>query len=810
MVTSRKVIKIFLASPGDLATERKLAKAAVDETNSTWANSFGYHVELVGWEDTVSSFGRPQAIINKDIEDCDYFIGLMWRRWGTAPSKEGPHSSGFEEEFELALSRRRDGGRPEISLFFRDIDADLLVDPGDDLKKVLQFKERLETEKIVLFERFGEPTELPSKIRRSVSAYIRQLMRSEGVEAARAGQTAYEGSSKSTEPTTSYFPKEGAIFIQRVLGEREPQIKKITSLEVARFRLLGNINPLPGNDEGQLGVHDANLLFLHRATLELSDEEISHLFDCGLGHLDSEAVPTWHWYSSFDGFARNLLPYRSRFGPSDVQTGALRAMAMFQTAIPNDNLKRDQLIGTWLASQPTKVAALEYLAECGNTDDVEQIKAELERADYQTRGAAINALVAISLRSGIDSLLATLLQLQPETVDRSTVAFLREHISDIDKTALVELTSHKSAAVRQASLTELVAKNEIDRALLETLLKDSDDEVRFTAILALTSRGRSFSEDEAKQILSSPSKGLGMLFGGSERTPTKWFERFRDRQLRALSDEQLTAMLLKDAIINFRPYIIRSEKFFAKYAEELRANVGDKFESYFQHGLSEFSTALGSDHKLVSDIKGLGDHLREQMLGAALAVLCRRALTEDLSLIRATLRSNNLTFHEDYVQYLSQHGTIGDVPTIIRLALNPPAESKTLLAIPDSTDCFTNAAKAALSLANNDFRKLLAMDAPIDFRIAVLAVLPKSHFKKIDQASLLSVLSDANIRLRKVAVLQTIRALSKRKIEAVLREYTSRSEQYFYNVTYWLDLGLSAPKQLIDRVTQKELAKFHP
>jgi hypothetical protein len=84
MSDNLKVVKIFLASPGDLKNERKLAKSAVDEINTIWGPSLGYHVDLIGWEDTVSSFGRPQALINKDLEQCEYFIGMMWTRWGTA------------------------------------------------------------------------------------------------------------------------------------------------------------------------------------------------------------------------------------------------------------------------------------------------------------------------------------------------------------------------------------------------------------------------------------------------------------------------------------------------------------------------------------------------------------------------------------------------------------------------------------------------------------------------------------------------------------------------------------------------------
>jgi hypothetical protein len=66
MADSRKLIKVFLASPGDLQDERKAAKVVVDEFNALLAEEFGYQVELVGWEDTVTAFGRPQASYDRN------------------------------------------------------------------------------------------------------------------------------------------------------------------------------------------------------------------------------------------------------------------------------------------------------------------------------------------------------------------------------------------------------------------------------------------------------------------------------------------------------------------------------------------------------------------------------------------------------------------------------------------------------------------------------------------------------------------------------------------------------------------------
>jgi hypothetical protein len=176
MADTRKIVKVFLASPGDLSDERRAAKIVVDEFNKLWADTLGYHVELVGWEDTVSRYGRPQELINQDLDLCELFIGMMWKKWGTPPSVEGEYTSGFEEEFERSIRKRTQEARPEISLLFKQVAPDLLNDPGDELRKVMVFKERIIARKTVLFETFSDIGELEGKIRSCIAIFVDVLI----------------------------------------------------------------------------------------------------------------------------------------------------------------------------------------------------------------------------------------------------------------------------------------------------------------------------------------------------------------------------------------------------------------------------------------------------------------------------------------------------------------------------------------------------------------------------------------------------------------------------------------------------------
>ncbi len=111
-------IAVFIASPGDLAVERRAFRDAIEQLNAGFADGANVSFEALGWEDTLASTGRrSQSVINKDIDLCDVFILTMHRRWGQAAPDAGPYSSYTEEEFHRALERWQEEKKPEIFVF---------------------------------------------------------------------------------------------------------------------------------------------------------------------------------------------------------------------------------------------------------------------------------------------------------------------------------------------------------------------------------------------------------------------------------------------------------------------------------------------------------------------------------------------------------------------------------------------------------------------------------------------------------------------------------------------------------------------
>ena len=171
---------IFIASPRGLEQERKYFKTTIDDFNTFEANPCGVHFTPVGWEDTLGGIGRPQAIINKEIEKCDYFILLLHDRWGTSPNntENAKFTSGTEEEFYIANDFIHDTSKPmlDIVLFFKAVNERQLNDPGMELMKVLKFRAKIEDEKKFLYNTFDEPEIFKDTLRR----YLAKWMRGDG------------------------------------------------------------------------------------------------------------------------------------------------------------------------------------------------------------------------------------------------------------------------------------------------------------------------------------------------------------------------------------------------------------------------------------------------------------------------------------------------------------------------------------------------------------------------------------------------------------------------------------------------------
>ena len=169
--------KVFIASPSGLEDIRESFKDQLQKYNETDAYDRGVNFRPIGWELTLGGVGRPQELINKDIEDCDYFVLVLHDRWGSPPSSDvdSEYSSGTEEEFYVALDcLKNDSNRmKDILVFFRAVNARQLSDPGEQLAKVLEFKKEREQKKDLLYHSFDTQKNFDDFLHRHLAKWVR-------------------------------------------------------------------------------------------------------------------------------------------------------------------------------------------------------------------------------------------------------------------------------------------------------------------------------------------------------------------------------------------------------------------------------------------------------------------------------------------------------------------------------------------------------------------------------------------------------------------------------------------------------------
>lgn len=107
MAYQATVVRVFIASPGDVPEERDAIRSVVADWNAVHGVTRKIILEPVGWEThAVPRLGeRPQSIINGQLlHDSDVLVAVFWTRLGTAT---GEYASGTVEEIEEHLKAEK-------------------------------------------------------------------------------------------------------------------------------------------------------------------------------------------------------------------------------------------------------------------------------------------------------------------------------------------------------------------------------------------------------------------------------------------------------------------------------------------------------------------------------------------------------------------------------------------------------------------------------------------------------------------------------------------------------------------------------
>jgi len=152
---------ILIELPDELEEEQRTFGDTVHAFNETVAIPRGALFVPLGWESGVAS---PPSVIHEDFRTIDYFVMVLWDRW---PKR-------WEEEYKFALDCVRAPDHPmrQVVPFLKSVAHRQLGDPGEELRRVLDFKGQLESEGKSIFEAFDECAGFETRLRWHLSRWL--------------------------------------------------------------------------------------------------------------------------------------------------------------------------------------------------------------------------------------------------------------------------------------------------------------------------------------------------------------------------------------------------------------------------------------------------------------------------------------------------------------------------------------------------------------------------------------------------------------------------------------------------------------
>jgi len=821
MQNNMKLIRVFIGSPGGLEEERRAVHEIVAEVNRDHSEHWGCHFKLLGWEDTVPGFHRPQSKINEDLDRCDYFIGVLWNRWGTNPSRDpAGYTSGFEEEFYRAEIRIHEGKMKDMLLLFKKVSIPVELEPGVDLKKIRTFRQEQIDGKINYFKDFEDLDGFKDAIRSKLNDI--------GWKEARQGRVSPDDNSAPTSKTepelldSNQETSEGAGILDDaarsfvVRFANKPDAWEATlPYEIARFRLIATSVSRSGNDELHLSNHDANLIFRNYRNDTLSDQEYTALIDCGVAGLEQSNVPLWRWVAKGD-MQDHALFYRLRLlatvGEDREKVNSIKVLQLLGSTIPSHDSEFNVtgVLRYWFAENTSELAfsaAISFLATNAVESELTFVEDALFDAPNSRRDKIEGAIVGILSKVSLDKALKRVCENGVDKIPETVVERLFERPASISTDTLLACLSAKSDGVRLPSARILADRSEISLETAQTLLTDSSLDIRLVAAEVLHRLGATLNEEVIKSALTLKKRGGLMGLTLSSDVDTTRYDVYRRNRLLEMTEGELRSRAAEKLLFNQDELAALYEKFCSKSAiqKEIRDNLSDGFERYSQAQIASVKEKFGEDNKVVFDSEKLSSFYRLRLSSGAVEVLCRVGKREDLELVRQVLKDFEIGANTSILAYLKKFGEWGDIATIDGLQ-NISKSLNGFLALA-TVDYSSERAAAILQIGRARLSDLLELELRHPTRLTLLKMITATDLRKLHDDVLLRELSRDDNECRIVFALRCVQALTKSRVTALLDRYVDADAHRYYNSIHWLDLGASLPSSLAKSVAARELER---
>ncbi|MEG3149573.1 DUF4062 domain-containing protein [Sphingomonas sp. ZT3P38] len=810
-----KIVRIFIGSPSGLEDERRAAREIVQEVNQAHSEHWGCQFKLVGWEDTIPGYQRPQSRINVDLDKCQYFVGILWNRWGTKPDlDDSGFTSGFEEEFCRARDLIAAGSMKDIALYFKAVDVPAGLEPGPEIKKVKDFRTQCIDEKRIFFRDFTETADFGDLIRSKVTEIgWREFEIHTPPEPgnSEAEQSPQENAGDKAPADAKFFDQKAIDFIS-VMSNRSRENEQINPHEVARFRLIAASLQRSGNDELYLGNHDANLIFRHRKEISLSFQESRALVDCGIVGFDHQNVPLWRWLIAMDTknepFKR--VEILAIIGNTEERKNAIKLLQILGKTVPElmPYFTKEVVLTGWLDSEASNQIfdlAFQFLSYNGTREDVEIIEKIAADAPVDKK-AKLDAIVAsIKTRSSHEEALKFICASSVEKVPETFVDAIFSTPSALSTDVLALCVAAKSGGVRLRAVKLLIERGELAEAAAHNLLSDSNHQIRLLAVECLQVSDNPLPSDTVRTVLTIKKGGRGLGLLQSVETDATYYDCYLANRLKELDLDQLKERVSEAGVFNDKELFTLYGKFGKKLSDDIRVNLRNRFASMFEASVKKVEAIPGIKEDYRTQIYGIWDFYQKKLCSGALAALCGLKIRTDIGLVRATLDAIEIELSPELLAYLAKFGDWSDVVRIERLA-SPSSGGPGLLDF--SYNTFANEkAVAIFEIGKSRIADLLNAELSLPIRKSLTKVFPRSVFVNLSNDTIIEELDKKDDEYRIIFSLRCVESLSKERIEKILDLYIERDTHRYYNSIHWLDLGASLSKKQASAIVRREMVR---
>ncbi len=222
-----RVLRVLIASPGDVGEERNVIPEVINEWNAVSAFQTKSIMMPVKWESHSAPMlgDRPQAIINEQlVNECDLLVGIFWTRIGT---HTGVSVSGTAEEIEQFVAQNK-----PVMLYFSQSPIAPEKIEIDQFTVLRNFKEKMRLKGLT--ETYSGIPDFRQKFGRQLSINLNSILSQSTVVPAKnkpTGKVKKEQSETTTQPTKIVIEPTASLSKEQINDYLSKAINSVANSE---------------------------------------------------------------------------------------------------------------------------------------------------------------------------------------------------------------------------------------------------------------------------------------------------------------------------------------------------------------------------------------------------------------------------------------------------------------------------------------------------------------------------------------------------------------------------------------------------